>query len=88
MIGSVLPDKTSVLHWLICMKCHLENKGELLDYARKCWWLLTRGNTIFDLHTYNATAIERIYNEGNIPANLPPSMSYLQSRGDSLACHF
>jgi hypothetical protein len=51
--------------------------GKLLDYAAKCWWLLTRGNTIQNLHHYNAAAVERIEQEGKVVPNLPPSMSYL-----------
>lgn len=59
-----------------------------MDYAVKCWWLLTRGNTIKDLHQYNAAAVERIVREGRFPPRLPPSMSFMQSRGDTHSYQF
>jgi hypothetical protein len=87
-IGSILADKTSVIHWLVCLKCHLKNQGTIRQYADKCWWLLTRGGTIQNICRYNESAMQRILDEGAKPALVPPSMSYMQSVGDSLTANY
>jgi len=62
IVGSVCNDMTSMLHWLICRKCHFEcvyKKGEDPEmlYVLKRHWLVTRGGTITNVSAYNFSSV-------------------------------
>lgn len=94
-IGGRLQDGTSILHWLVCAKCCTD----VDQMQARQWWCMTRGHTIRDLRTYNASGIKRLHDanpmlqfEGPYAQaeviRLPPSLQYIAVMGDTVSKQF